>query len=133
MITFPNWEVLRSNMVNYTREFPYVWDEVAFGVANESDLGYAINVLEAAAKRVLGPLMIQPTQEYRRLLDRAKLVFDVDEEPRVYLSQTDSWTNCIVRYQAGRKRQEFQRWPKRTMNSHSTSTFSAAIRDPAAR
>jgi small conductance mechanosensitive channel len=98
MITFPNWEVLRSNMVNYTREFPYVWDEVAFGVANESDLGYAIQVLEAAAKRVLGPLMIEPTQDYRRLLDRAKLVFDVDEEPRVYLAQTDSWTNCIVRY-----------------------------------
>lgn len=29
MITFPNWEVLRSNVVNYSREFPYVWDELA--------------------------------------------------------------------------------------------------------
>jgi small-conductance mechanosensitive channel len=38
MITFPYWEVLRSNIVNYSREFPYVWDEVTVAIANESDL-----------------------------------------------------------------------------------------------
>jgi small conductance mechanosensitive channel len=98
MITFPNWEVLRSNVVNYSRDFPYVWDEVTITVANESNLGYTIQVLEQAAKRVLGSLMAEPAQRYRQLLERAKLAFDVDEEPRVFLSLADAWTNCTVRY-----------------------------------
>lgn len=50
LITFPNWEVLRSNIVNYTRDFPYVWDEVTINVANESDLGYAARITAATAR-----------------------------------------------------------------------------------
>lgn len=98
MITFPNWEVLRSNVVNYSREFPYVWDEVTIGIANESDLAYATRTFEEVARRVVGPLMLEPVQQYRQLLEKAKVAFDVDEEPRVFLSLTDAWTNCVVRY-----------------------------------
>jgi small conductance mechanosensitive channel len=98
MITFPNWEVLRSNIVNYSRDFPYVWDEVTLSVANESDLAYTIQVFEQTANRVLGSLMAEPAQRYRKLLERAKLAFDVDEEPRVFLALADAWTNCTVRY-----------------------------------
>ncbi|MHC1764208.1 MAG: mechanosensitive ion channel family protein [Verrucomicrobiia bacterium] len=98
MITFPNWEVLRSNVVNYSREFPYVWDEVTIGIANESDLAYATRAFEEVAQRVVGPLMLEPVQQYRQLLERAKVAFDVDEEPRVFLSLADAWTNCVVRY-----------------------------------
>jgi small conductance mechanosensitive channel len=98
MITFPNWEVLRSNIVNYSRDFPYVWDEITIAVANESDLAYTIRVLEEAADRVAGDLMQEPAQQYRALLQRAKLAFDVDEKPRVFVSLADAWTNCTVRY-----------------------------------
>jgi small conductance mechanosensitive channel len=98
MITFPNWEVLRSNLVNFSRDFPFVWDEVTVNVANESDLRYAVDVFERTAKQVVGPLMIEPAQHYRLLLERAKLIFDVEEEPRVFLTQSDAWTNCTVRY-----------------------------------
>ncbi|MEZ5420610.1 MAG: mechanosensitive ion channel [Vicinamibacterales bacterium] len=51
IITVPNWEVLRSNIVNYSRDFPYVWDEVTIGVANESDLGYCAHVLRGVTRR----------------------------------------------------------------------------------
>jgi small conductance mechanosensitive channel len=98
MITFPNWEVLRSNIVNFSREFPYVWDEVTVNVANESDLGYSIQIFEKTAKAVVGSLMVEPAQNYRLMLERAKLTFEVEEEPRVFLTQSESWTNCTVRY-----------------------------------
>lgn len=98
LITFPNWEVLRSNIVNYSRDFPYIWDEVTVGLANESDLAYSIQVIESVADRVVGTLMAEPAARYREILERARLAFDVDEKPRAFLSQADAWTNCTIRY-----------------------------------
>lgn len=98
LITFPNSEVLRNNIINYTRDFPYVWDEVTFGVTNESDLVYAARVIERVAHEVVGPAMIAPAGEYRRLLERKGLDFDVAVEPQVFLSPTDAWMNMTVRY-----------------------------------
>jgi small conductance mechanosensitive channel len=98
MITFPNWEVLRSNIVNYSREFPYVWDEVTVAIANESDLEYAAHTFEAVAERLVGDQMTAAATRYRDLLNRARIAFDVDERPRVFVSGADAWTNCTVRY-----------------------------------
>ena len=98
LITFPNWEVLRSNIVNYSRDFPYVWDEISISVANESDLGYCAEVLERTARRVLGDRMTEAANRYEELLRRERLMFDVDEVPRVYLSDAESWTDCTIRY-----------------------------------
>jgi small conductance mechanosensitive channel len=98
MITFPNWEVLRSNVVNYSREFPYVWDEVTMQVANESDLTYTADVFRRVARELFGEAMGRRAEEYQRLLERARLAFDIQEEPSVFLSLADSWTNCTIRY-----------------------------------
>jgi len=98
LITFPNWEVLRSNIVNYTRDFPYVWDEVTINVANESDLRYAAGIIEAVARRVLGDEMVTAASRYQELLEREGLSFGVEEVPRVFISLADSWTDCTVRY-----------------------------------
>ncbi|MBR9991354.1 MAG: mechanosensitive ion channel [Gemmatimonadetes bacterium] len=98
LITFPNSEVLRANIVNYTRGFPYVWDEIQIGVSNESDLGYAMRVIAAVARETIGPSMQGPVETYRALLDQENLAYDVSDEPQVYLSPTDSWTDVVVRY-----------------------------------
>jgi small conductance mechanosensitive channel len=98
LITFPNWEVLRSNVTNYTRDFPYVWDEITINVANESDLAYAVTVLQQRAKDVLGEEMAAAATEYQRVLRREGLLFDVEELPRAFVSLADSWTDLTVRY-----------------------------------
>jgi small conductance mechanosensitive channel len=98
LITFPNWEIFRSNIINYSRDFPYVWDEVTLGVSNESDLGYTIQVLREIADEVVGPMMREPAVQYRRLLERQRLAYGVEDKPQIYLSLTDAFTNVIVRY-----------------------------------
>lgn len=98
LITFPNWEVLRSNITNYTRDFPYVWDEVTFTIANESDLPYAVQVMRDTARRVLGEQMPEAAHQYQQLLARERLMFDVEELPGVFVALADSWTACTVRY-----------------------------------
>ncbi len=98
LVTFPNWEILRSNIINYSRDFPYVWDEVTVAVANESDLGYTVDVFRKAADAVVGDMMREPSVQYRQLLERQRLAYGVEEKPQVYLSPADAWTNCTVRY-----------------------------------
>lgn len=98
MITFPNWEVLRSNIVNYSRDFPFVWDEVTVSIANESDLAYAVRVFEEVAARTVGGEMSAAAERYQELLQRARIAFDVEERPRAFISSADAWTDCTVRY-----------------------------------
>jgi small-conductance mechanosensitive channel len=111
LITFPNSEVLRSNITNYTRQFPYVWDEVAIGVANESDIPYAVEVVAQTARRIVGEHMRAPIERYRSLLVGEGLAYDVADEPQVYVSATDSWTNLTVRYLVGAR--ERRAWSSR--------------------
>ena len=101
LITFPNSEVLRANIVNYTRLFPYVWDEVTVGVSNESDLSYAMETVRAIATRVVGPAMAEPVGRYRSLLRRERLDYDIEDVPQIYMSLGESWTNITVRYLVG--------------------------------
>lgn len=98
LITFPNSEVLRANIANLTRDFPYVWDEVATAVANESELAYAKRVVEATAKRVLGPEMSEPIETYGRMLELEGLALEMAQEPQVFVSVTDAFTLLTVRY-----------------------------------
>lgn len=98
IITFPNSELLRANIINYSRDFPYVWDEVVFGVANESDLEYAMRVAADVARRVVGDAMKQPIRTYRGMLEAVGLGHDIADEPQVYLSAADQWMNIVVRY-----------------------------------
>src|SRR5690606_36729303 len=65
VVTFPNSEILRANIINYTREFPYVWDEIRVGVALESDPIYTMRVIGEAAREVVGAAMEGPAQSYR--------------------------------------------------------------------
>lgn len=98
LITFPNSEVLKANIINYTQDFPYVWDEVIQGVTNESDLAYAVSILKEVAKRVLGDAMRGPAQEYLQKISERNLCYDVAIEPTVFVSVTDAWTNLTIRY-----------------------------------
>ena len=98
LITFPNSEVLRANVVNFTRGFPYVWDEVTVSIANESDLSYAVKIAAQVAKEIVGPMMARPADVYRRLLEKRRLAFDVADEPQVYLAPAEAWTDLTVRY-----------------------------------
>lgn len=100
LITFPNWEVLRSNVINYTRDFPFVWDEITIAITNESDLAYAIEVAERVADRALGGSMREWATRYRELAEQARIGLHVELSPRAFLSLADAWTNVTLRYLA---------------------------------
>jgi small conductance mechanosensitive channel len=108
LITFPNSEVLRANIVNYTRFFPYVWDEIVITITKDSDLEYAMRVIGDVARRVIGPSMAAPVSTYRQLLEKEGLGLDIADEPQLFLTQADSWNEITVRYLVNAR--ERRRW-----------------------
>jgi small-conductance mechanosensitive channel len=108
LITFPNYEVLRGSIVNLTRDFPYVWDEISVPVGNRSDLEYASNVLSDIARRVVGEQMAAPARRYEAVLRAARLDTAVADHPQVFVSLDDSWTNLTIRYLVGAR--ERRKW-----------------------
>ena len=108
LVTFPNNEVLSGTIINLTRDFPYVWDEMNVGVANESDLRLALKVLHGIALDLLGNYMAEPTRQYGALLAAAGLDSFVAPEPQVFISSNDSWTDITIRYLVGAR--ERRKW-----------------------
>jgi small-conductance mechanosensitive channel len=98
LVTFPNNEVLTGTVFNLTRDFPFVWDELAVQIANESDLAYAQKLFEGVAREMLKDYMVEPARLYSRILRREGLEDSVSEEPQVFVSMSESWTDLSIRY-----------------------------------
>ena len=98
MITFPNSEVLAGTIVNYTRDFPFVWDELGVSVATESDLAYASSVVEQVARETVGEAMQGPARQYTEVLKSTPLDEHIVDVPEVYVVLTDWGANLVVRY-----------------------------------
>lgn len=101
LVTFPNNEILSGSIVNLTRDFPYVWDELNTPVAIESDLRLAIDVVKQTARDVLADHMKVPVQQYESILQNAGLTSGIPENPQVYIAYNQSWMEIIVRYMVG--------------------------------
>jgi small-conductance mechanosensitive channel len=108
LVTFPNNEVLTGTVVNLTKDFPYVWDEMSVAVANESDLRLALKVLQKIARDLLGNYMAEPSRQYAALLQKAGLEDFIHPEPQVFVSSNDSWTDLTIRYLVGAR--ERRKW-----------------------
>jgi small conductance mechanosensitive channel len=113
LVTFPNLEVLRSNIVNFTRDFPYVWDELTITIGNGSDLALAVKVLADAAADVMGETMDGAADEYAALLERARLAGDMASRPQVFASSRDFGVDLTIRYLVPAR--EMRRWASRLL------------------
>ena len=108
LITFPNNEVLTGSIVNYTRDFDYVWDELSVSIAPESDLAYAAEVAQQVAGGLLRNYMEVPAARYSDILRRAGLPDDVSADPSLYFSMSDWSVDLTIRYLVGAR--ERRKW-----------------------
>lgn len=82
---------------NDTRDFPFLWEEIAVPVPYDADRRRAEQVLLEAARRHTDQASRLGGQQLRALRQRY-FVRDADAEPRVYLRLTDSWVELTVRF-----------------------------------
>ncbi|MCU1266413.1 MAG: hypothetical protein JWM21_2731 [Acidobacteria bacterium] len=101
VIKFPNAKVLSSAVYNYSWPlFPYIWNEIKFNVAYESDLDFVAQTMQDIAQEELGEAMLERVRVFKDLLAGTPVdELQVNERPNVIFRVSENtWLQAIVRY-----------------------------------
>jgi small-conductance mechanosensitive channel len=101
IIKFPNSQILSSAVYNYSWPlFPYIWNEIKFNIAYESDLEFVARTMQETVEEDLGEAMMERVKTFRELLAQTPVdQLDVKERPAVLFRVSENtWLEAIVRY-----------------------------------
>ena len=101
IIKFPNSTVLSSPVYNYTWPlFPYIWNEIRFHVAYNSDLEFIAATMKEVAEQEVGEEMMKQVEVFREILAQTPVNHvEVQERPVVmFRTSENTWLEAIVRY-----------------------------------
>ncbi len=97
LVTVTNGVIFEEPVYNYTRDFPYLWEEIALPVSYDADRDRAEAVLLAAARA--HAVVDDPDAERALARMRARYAMaDADLEPAVYWRITDNWLELSLRF-----------------------------------
>jgi small-conductance mechanosensitive channel len=100
IVRVTNDKIFDEPVYNYTREFPFMWDELMIPVKYGDDHATVERIMVEAARRHTAEII----EDARGALARIEGRFFIDEhpdtEPRVYLRMTDNWIELSLRYVA---------------------------------
>jgi small-conductance mechanosensitive channel len=99
IVTVTNDKVFDEPVYNYTRDFPYIWDEINLPIRYQDDRTRAEQVLVEAARRHAVTSANIGDEEVNRLADNFGI--DVGQiDPQTFWRITDNWLEITVRFLA---------------------------------
>jgi small-conductance mechanosensitive channel len=101
LIRFPNSMVLQSAVFNYSwPKFPYIWNEIPFHIAYESDLEFVEKTLKKITKTVLSPQMADRINDLKELVKQTPVdELQIKEYPFVsFRINPNTWVEVLVTY-----------------------------------
>jgi small-conductance mechanosensitive channel len=97
VVTVSNAKIFDEPIYNYTREFPYIWEEMSIPVSYKDNRAAAEKILLEAARR--HTIEIASLSEEALLeMQRRYFVGTAELTPRVYFRLTDNWLELTVRF-----------------------------------
>jgi small-conductance mechanosensitive channel len=97
IVTVSNARIFDEPVYNYTREFPFLWEELRIPVSYRADRRKAERILLAAAARH-SVQHEELSEDALREMQRRFFMKSPDVKPRVYLRLTDNWIELTVRF-----------------------------------
>ena len=101
IIKFPNSLVLSETVYNYSWAlFPYIWNEIKFQIAYDSDLEFISQVMNEVVQEEMGEQMMERVRVYRDLLKQTPVdELQIHSHPVVHFRVSENtWLEAIVRY-----------------------------------
>lgn len=101
VIKFPNSNVFTANVYNYSWPlFPYIWNEISFHIAYDSDLEFVSTTVREAAEKEVGPEMRERIRVYGELLEKTPIdPVEVRDYPTVnFRISYNTWIEASLRY-----------------------------------
>jgi len=98
LVRVSNDKIFDSPVWNYTREFPFLWEEIHLPVKYDADRGRAEAILLEAARRHTAEIAREAEPAMRALRRSYYMPEEVHLEPRVFFRLTDNWLELTVRF-----------------------------------
>ena len=99
IVTVSNSKIFDDPVFNYTRDFPFIWEELHLPISYKDDRTRAEQILLDAAERETVPIKDVAEPALQVLRERFLLQIS-DLRPRVYWRLTDNWVELTVRFLA---------------------------------
>ncbi len=97
IVSVSNANIFNDPVFNYTKEFPYIWDEITLPVRYQDDRALVDKImLDAARKHAVNLDDIEP--HIRQTLENQYHLPVGDLAPRTYWRLTDNWLEITVRF-----------------------------------
>lgn len=96
IVTVSNGKIFDEPVFNYTRDFPFVWDEMVLPVTYKADHAKAEAILLAAVEHAV-PKTTMSTEALEQMKARYA-VQTADLQPKVFWRITDDWLELTVRF-----------------------------------
>ena len=101
LIRFPNSLLFTSEVYNYSwKKFPYIWNEIPFHVAYESDLTFIEQTIRKVTQEELGTEMESEVRRLRAMIDDTPVNEEqIKEYPFVqFRTNVNTWIEVLVIY-----------------------------------
>ncbi len=97
VVTVTNDKIFDEPVYNYTRDFPYLWEEINIPITYKDDRQRAERILlECAARHTV--LVSEMGQTALEAMQRRYFVQAAALDPKVYYRLTDNWLELTVRF-----------------------------------
>jgi len=100
VVNVTNDKIFDTPVYNYTREFPYLWEEMHFPLPYDADRARAESILTEITRRHTMSIMEEAKPAFTKLRERYYIADATELEPRVFLRMTDNWLEVSVRFLA---------------------------------
>ena len=98
IVTLSNSVIFDEPVYNFTRDFPYIWEEMHLPISYKDDRDTAEKILLAAAERETVKITEMAEPALQALKERFSILSSTDLQPRVYWRLTDNWVELSVRF-----------------------------------
>jgi len=96
IVTVSNAQIFEEPVYNYTRDFPFLWEELRIPIPYGADRDRAEQILLAAAHK--HSVDVQALSEVQlKEMQRRYFMKSTDIRPRVYVRLTDNWVEMTIR------------------------------------
>lgn len=93
----PNGYVLSGLVNNYTKDHPFLWDEISIPITYDSDWREAVTMILSVVRRETDDVGREAERSISSLEEKYYLPRKVTE-PAVFVTMTDNWINFNIRY-----------------------------------
>lgn len=101
LIRFPNSLVFSAAVYNYSwKNFPFIWNEIPFHIAYESDFAYVSATLKKTANEILGPETAERINHLKALIKETPVdELEIKEYPYVsFRTNSNTWVEATISY-----------------------------------